>query len=44
LRKRLTNIFEEKWGATSVEDSQHWEECSRVLSRSDIEKRMSLPW
>lgn len=44
LRGRVTNIFEEKWGATSIEEGPHWETCERVLSRADIEKRMSMPW
>ena len=43
MRKQVTNIFEETWGKTiSTEDK--WEECTKVLSRKDIEAVMSTPW
>lgn len=44
MREQLTNIFEEKWALTVQSDSHRWDECTRVLSRSDIDKKMSAPW
>lgn len=44
LRGQMSNIFEETWGATVSSDQHRWDECTRVLSRQDIEKVMAKPW
>ena len=43
MRKQVTNIFEETWGKT-IKTEDKWEECTKVLSRKDIESVMSTPW
>ena len=43
MRQEVTNIFEETWGKT-VKTEDKWEECTKVLSRKDIESVMSTPW
>jgi superfamily II DNA or RNA helicase len=44
LRGKTSDIFAETWGATVSSDQDRWDECTRVLSRSDIEKVMAKPW
>jgi len=44
LRGQISNIFEETWGATVSSELNRWEECTRVLSRRDIQQVMGAPW
>jgi len=44
LRGQISNIFEETWGATVSSEQNRWEECTRVLSRRDIQQVMGTPW
>lgn len=44
LRKSIVNVFDEKWGATVFGGGEPWEECSRVLSRRDVETALSKGW
>lgn len=44
LRKETTNIFEETWGKTVSDSSEKWGDCTKVLSRKDIELTMAKPW
>lgn len=44
LRGQISNIFEETWGATVSSEQNRWEECTRVLSRRDIQQVMGAPW
>ncbi|MCZ8320048.1 MAG: phospholipase D-like domain-containing protein [Novosphingobium sp.] len=44
LRGQISNIFEETWGSTVSSDQNRWEECTKVLSRTDIQKVMGTPW
>jgi hypothetical protein len=43
MRKEVTNIFGETWRKT-VKTEDKWGECTKVLSRKDIEMVMSAPW
>lgn len=44
LRNQSQNIFDEKCGIDPHSDDNRWEECTRVLSRRDIEQAMARPW
>ena len=44
LRGQISNIFEETWGSTVSSEMNRWEECTKVLSRGDIQRVMGAPW
>lgn len=44
LRGQISNIFEETWGSTVSSEQNRWEECTKVLSRRDIQQVMGTPW
>ncbi len=44
LRDQNRNAFEIRYSETIDPDANRWELCSRVLSRRDIEQKMSNPW
>jgi hypothetical protein len=44
LRGQTSDIFKDTWGSTVTSDQDKWETCTKVLSRSDIEKIMGKPW
>ena len=44
LRGQTSDIFKDTWGSTVTSDQDQWETCTKVLSRSDIEKIMGKPW
>ena len=44
LRGQISNIFEETWGSTVNSEDHRWEECTKVLSRQDIQDVMGTPW
>lgn len=44
LRGQTSDIFKDTWGSTVTSDQDRWETCTKVLSRSDIEKIMGKPW
>jgi superfamily II DNA or RNA helicase len=44
LRDQTSNIFDMTWGKTMGDDGTTWSQCSKVLSRQDIDQVMSRPW
>jgi superfamily II DNA or RNA helicase len=44
LRKQARDVFELRYQATIDPDRDRWELCSRVLARSDVVDRLSVPW
>jgi superfamily II DNA/RNA helicase len=44
LRKQAHDVFELRYQATIDPDRDRWELCSRVLARSDVVDRLSVPW
>lgn len=44
LRGQTDNIFDETWGRTVTDATPVWDQCTRVLSRKDIELVMAKPW
>lgn len=44
LRDQTSNIFDVTWGKTMGDDGTTWSQCSKVLSRQDIDQVMSRPW
>jgi hypothetical protein len=37
-------VFEMRYQETIDPDKDHWELCSRVLSRRDVVDKLSVPW
>ena len=44
LRQKARNVFELRYKETINPDRNRWELCSRVLSRRDVEEKLSEPW
>lgn len=44
LRKQAKDAFELRYKETIDPDKNRWELCSRVLSRWDVEDKLSVPW
>jgi len=44
LRQKARDAFELRYRETIDPDQNRWERCSRVLSRRDVEDRLSEPW
>lgn len=44
LRKKARDVFELRYQETIDPDKDRWELCSRVLARSDVIDRLSVPW
>ncbi len=44
LRKQARDVFELRYQETIDPDKDRWELCSRVLARSDVVDRLSVPW
>lgn len=44
MRRQAGNIFDETWGRTVTDRANKWDECTKVLSRKDIEMVMAKPW
>lgn len=44
LRQKARDVFELRYKETINPDQNRWELCSRVLSRRDVEKKLSEPW
>lgn len=43
-RQEVRDVFEMRYQGTIDPDKDRWELCSRVLSRRDVEERLSVPW
>ena len=43
-RKYAHDVFESRYRSTISPDENRWELCSRVLSRKDVNERLSVPW
>jgi superfamily II DNA/RNA helicase len=44
LRQKARDVFELRYQETIDPDKDRWELCSRVLARSDVVDRLSVPW
>jgi superfamily II DNA or RNA helicase len=44
LRQKARDVFELRYKETIDPDQNRWELCSRVLSRRDVEEKLSEPW
>lgn len=44
LRKQARDVFEIRYQSDIDPDANRWELCSRVLARSDVVERLSVPW
>jgi hypothetical protein len=44
LRQTARDVFELRYKETIDPDRNRWELCSRVLSRRDVEEKLSEPW
>jgi SNF2 family DNA or RNA helicase len=44
LRQKARDVFELRYKETINPDQNRWELCSRVLSRRDVEEKLSEPW
>lgn len=44
MRRQAGNIFDETWGRTVTGGANKWDDCTKVLSRKDIELVMARPW
>lgn len=44
LRQKAREAFELRYRETIDPENNRWERCSRVLSRRDMEDRLSEPW
>lgn len=44
MRRQAGNIFDETWGRTVTGAANKWDDCTKVLSRKDIELVMAKPW
>jgi len=44
LRQKARDVFELRYKETINPDQNRWELCSRVLSRWDVEEKLSEPW
>ncbi len=44
LRRKARDVFELRYKETIDPDQNRWELCSRVLSRRDVEEKLSEPW
>jgi ERCC4-related helicase len=44
MRRQAGNIFDETWGRTVTGGANKWDDCTKVLSRKDIELVMAKPW
>jgi superfamily II DNA or RNA helicase len=44
LRQKARDVFELRYQETIDPDKDRWELCSRVLARSDVINRLSVPW
>lgn len=44
LRQKARGVFELRYKETINPDQNRWELCSRVLSRRDVEEKLSEPW
>lgn len=44
LRQEARDAFELRYKETINPDQNRWELCARVLSRRDVEERLSKPW
>jgi hypothetical protein len=43
MRKMAGNIFDETWGQTVTDTTNKWDECTKVLSRKEIELVVAKP-
>lgn len=44
MRRQTGNIFDETWDRTVTGGANKWDDCTKVLSRKDIELVMAKPW
>lgn len=44
LRREMENAFDARYGRTLTADDERWEECAKVLSRTEFQRALGTPW